>query len=194
MKSLDDSVEEIKETINRRGFVKVPVVEAPEGKESSFRRVAKFLLLIGVEQASKILPLLPQDQIEKLMIEIASIRYVDPEEATVILAEFKALSEKHDAIGGVEKAREILEATYGKEKASYMLEKAVFKAADRVGIRAVLGESVSSFFPSLDAKNIDEFLNDIWENLDEQNKISIYVRYIDLESGECENRLINKNK
>ena len=111
MKSLDDSVEEIKETINRRGFVKVPVSEAPEGKESSFRRVAKFLLLIGVEQASKILPLLPQDQIEKLMIEIASIRYVDPEEATVILAEFKALSEKHEAIGGVEKAREILGAT-----------------------------------------------------------------------------------
>ena len=130
MKSLDDSVEEIKETINRRGFVKVPVVEAPEGKESSFRRVAKFLLLIGVEQASKILPLLPQDQIEKLMIEIASIRYVDPEEATVILAEFKALSEKHDAIGGVEKAREILEATYGKEKASYMLEKAVPKQVE----------------------------------------------------------------
>lgn len=42
--------------------------------------------------------------------------------------------------------------------------------------------------------NIDEFLNDIWNNLDEQNKISIYVRYIDLETGECENRLINKNK
>ena len=42
--------------------------------------------------------------------------------------------------------------------------------------------------------DIDEFLNDIWTNLDEQNKISIYVRYIDLESGECENRLINKNK
>ncbi|MBQ6937345.1 MAG: IMP cyclohydrolase [Clostridia bacterium] len=42
--------------------------------------------------------------------------------------------------------------------------------------------------------DIDAFTNEIWENLDEQNKISIYVRYIDLESGECENRLINKNK
>jgi len=127
MKNLDDSVEEIKETINRRGFVKVPIIEGEEGKESSFRRVAKFLLLIGVDQASKILPLLPQEQIERLMIEIASIRYVDPEEATVILAEFQALSKKHDAIGGIEKAREILEATYGKEKAAYMLEKSVPK-------------------------------------------------------------------
>ena len=42
--------------------------------------------------------------------------------------------------------------------------------------------------------DIDEFLNDIWSNLDDNNKISIYVRYIDLETGECENRLINKNK
>ncbi len=42
--------------------------------------------------------------------------------------------------------------------------------------------------------DIDEFLNDIWSNLGDNNKISIYVRYIDLETGECENRLINKNK
>ncbi len=42
--------------------------------------------------------------------------------------------------------------------------------------------------------DIDEFLNDIWTNLDDNNKISIYVRYIDLVTGECENRLINKNK
>lgn len=41
--------------------------------------------------------------------------------------------------------------------------------------------------------NIDEFTKDIWENLNEQNKISLYVRYIDLETGEIENRMINKN-
>lgn len=41
--------------------------------------------------------------------------------------------------------------------------------------------------------DIDEFFNDIWENLDEENKISMYVRYIDLATGEVENRMINKN-
>ena len=41
--------------------------------------------------------------------------------------------------------------------------------------------------------DIDEFFNDIWTNLDENNKISLYVRYIDLATGEEENRLINKN-
>ncbi len=42
--------------------------------------------------------------------------------------------------------------------------------------------------------DIDEFFNDIWENLDENNKISLYVRYIDLATGEEENRLVNKNQ
>ena len=42
--------------------------------------------------------------------------------------------------------------------------------------------------------SIDEFTNDIWNNLDENNRVSLYVRYIDLETGEAENRMINKNK
>lgn len=41
--------------------------------------------------------------------------------------------------------------------------------------------------------DIDAFTKEIWENLDENNKISLYVRYIDLETGACENRMINKN-
>lgn len=41
--------------------------------------------------------------------------------------------------------------------------------------------------------DIDEFTNLIWNNLDENNKISLYVRYIDLENGNSENRMINKN-
>lgn len=42
--------------------------------------------------------------------------------------------------------------------------------------------------------DIDEFTNDLWNALDEDNKISLYVRYTDLESGKDTNRLINKNK
>ena len=42
--------------------------------------------------------------------------------------------------------------------------------------------------------DIDQFTNTIWQNLDQNNKISLYVRYIDLVSGKEENRLINKNQ
>lgn len=41
--------------------------------------------------------------------------------------------------------------------------------------------------------DIDQFTSDIWNNLDNDNKISLYVRYIDLAGGEAEERLINKN-
>jgi len=42
--------------------------------------------------------------------------------------------------------------------------------------------------------DIDDFCNIIWTNLNENNKISLYVRYIDLATGEISNRMINKNK
>ncbi len=42
--------------------------------------------------------------------------------------------------------------------------------------------------------DIDEFTDKIWSNLNELNKISIYVRYIDLATGAVENRMINKNQ
>ncbi len=42
--------------------------------------------------------------------------------------------------------------------------------------------------------DIDAFTNALWNALDEDNKISLYVRYTDLASGKEENRMINKNK
>ena len=41
--------------------------------------------------------------------------------------------------------------------------------------------------------DISKFTSALWEALNEENKISLYVRYIDLESGKVENRMINKN-
>ncbi len=41
--------------------------------------------------------------------------------------------------------------------------------------------------------DIDEFTDKIWNNLNEANKISLYVRYIDLKTGHETNRMINKN-
>ena len=42
--------------------------------------------------------------------------------------------------------------------------------------------------------DIDEFTNNIWDNLNADNKISIYVRYVNLKDGSVQNRMINKNK
>lgn len=40
---------------------------------------------------------------------------------------------------------------------------------------------------------IDEFTDKLWNALDKDNKISLFVRYTDLATGECEDRIINKN-
>ena len=40
---------------------------------------------------------------------------------------------------------------------------------------------------------IDEFSQMIWESLNEDNKVSLFVRYIDIKSGKTESRIINKN-
>ena len=44
------------------------------------------------------------------------------------------------------------------------------------------------------SQDIDEFASRLWDNLDENNRISLYVRYTDLSDGSMESRLINKNK
>lgn len=42
--------------------------------------------------------------------------------------------------------------------------------------------------------DIDVFTDMLWDNLNEDNKVSLFVRYIDLESGNTTDRIVNKNK
>ena len=42
--------------------------------------------------------------------------------------------------------------------------------------------------------DMEAFTEMLWENLNEENKVSLFVRYIDIESGEYETRIVNKNK
>lgn len=41
--------------------------------------------------------------------------------------------------------------------------------------------------------SIDEFSHAVWENLDSDNKISLFTRYISLKTGLTETRIFNKN-
>lgn len=42
--------------------------------------------------------------------------------------------------------------------------------------------------------SIDEFTSLLWNNLNENNKVSLFVRYIDLKTGKTETRVVNKNQ
>ena len=41
--------------------------------------------------------------------------------------------------------------------------------------------------------DIDAFTQLVWDNLNADNKVSLFTRYIDLETGETQSRIVNKN-
>ncbi|MCR5753811.1 MAG: IMP cyclohydrolase [Acetatifactor sp.] len=43
------------------------------------------------------------------------------------------------------------------------------------------------------AGDIDSFTNMVWNSLNEDNKVSLFVRYIDIATGKYETRIVNKN-
>ena len=52
------------------------------------------------------------------------------------------------------------------------------------------GEPKTLELPDVD---IDTMTDIIWKNLNEDNKVSLFVRYIDLATGEADTRIVNKN-
>lgn len=53
------------------------------------------------------------------------------------------------------------------------------------------GEPKDVVIPHL---TVDEFTYFVWSNLNSENKVSLFTRYIDLETGKFESRIVNKNK
>lgn len=46
---------------------------------------------------------------------------------------------------------------------------------------------------TIDADSIDEFADTVWNNLDADNKVSLFTRFIDLKNGKSKTKIINKN-
>lgn len=112
--------------VMRHGLIKVPAApREADGRENIYRRVAKFLLLIGTDEAAKVISHLSPEQTERIIPEIVSIRRIDPDEASVILEEFKTLLDNARQQGGVATARNILEKAFGSDRAEELISKAV---------------------------------------------------------------------
>ncbi|MDR0324149.1 MAG: flagellar motor switch protein FliG [Treponema sp.] len=105
--------------------------------ESKYRRVAKFLILIGSDQAAEILAELDPEQVNEISKEIALIKIIKPDERDEILAEFHSLFSKPYSVsgssrGGVEAARRILYAAKGPEKGEALLNKAIPESKESI--------------------------------------------------------------
>ena len=115
------------EALKSGGLLKVPredsAKKAASGGDNVYRRVAKFLLLVGNEQAAEILKYLPQEDVEKIIPQITTIRSVGQEEAAAIFEEFRSLVEIKKEGGGEATAFNILEKAFGAGKAGNLMKK-----------------------------------------------------------------------
>jgi flagellar motor switch protein FliG len=126
--------------LRTHGLLKLPAVlpRAPDeaaGEDSKLRRVAKFLILIGGDEAAGILSQLDLQQVEDLSREIATIRGISGEEAAEIFTEFRSLlssSYGYQGVssGGVETARRLLYTAFGPQKGEEFLERALPETKD----------------------------------------------------------------
>ena len=56
------------------------------------------------------------------------------------------------------------------------------------------GNPLPSFQGEPKIVKLDRFTQTVWDSLNPENKVSLFVRYIHLETGTCETRIVNKNQ
>ena len=131
-KKYSEDLDAATNAIKKGGLLKVPLAEkegvqgAQKGQkqgDSVYRRVAKFLLLIGSDQAAEVFKFLPQEDVEKIIPEITTIRSVEQDEAAAIFEEFRSLVEIKKENGGEATAFNILEKAFGAGKAGNLMKK-----------------------------------------------------------------------
>jgi flagellar motor switch protein FliG len=96
------------------------------GNRPSKEDIAKYLVLIGKEEAANILRHLSQEEVESIAKEIAHIQYISPEEARVVLERFHGLVKTGmRSAGGLDTARSLLVNAFGEEKGGQLLRQAL---------------------------------------------------------------------
>jgi flagellar motor switch protein FliG len=92
----------------------------------SYAKVARFLLLLGKDEAAKVLSCLSPSEIEGISAEIAKVSSVDSIEANQILSEFGWLlkTKAYSTEGGPDTAEKMLRAAFGEERAREFMRKA----------------------------------------------------------------------
>ncbi len=109
--------------------------EKPGIIPSKYTRAAQFMVLIGSDEASRILSKLDPEQVEAISKEIVTLKTITAKEAEDVLEEFRSLLSSSygysgTSSGGIEQARRLLYAAFGPEKGEAMLVKAVPDAAE----------------------------------------------------------------
>ncbi len=101
--------------------------------ESGYLKAAKFLLLVGPQQAAEVLKQFSAEDVERIVKEIAAVRKVGKEESAGIIREFGRFKPENKAAqlpapgetipGGPDKAKEMLLSAFGAERGQELFDK-----------------------------------------------------------------------
>ncbi|HLA63014.1 MAG TPA: flagellar motor switch protein FliG [Rhodothermales bacterium] len=125
---------------NRDGDGPPPALEAPAplaslrpprpsgevlASMSGAHRAAVLLLALGLDTAVKVIPLMKDEEVEAVSVEIARMKNVPGEEVEAVLAEYRdlALARAYVTQGGPTLARQMLSAALGDDRAEEVLMK-----------------------------------------------------------------------
>ncbi|GIU85807.1 MAG: flagellar motor switch protein FliG [Acidimicrobiia bacterium] len=88
------------------------------------QKAAILVMQIGRERAAPLLRALREQEVAEIMAEVARLQNLDAEEIATVLNEFKEtfVARAHVAQGGYDTARELLEASFGPQKADEILD------------------------------------------------------------------------
>ena len=117
--------------LHKPGLLKTGRVQSEElnGQNETdltgIKKAARFLLLLGKDEAGTVLRNMSEQEIEQITAEIARIESVSPDEARLILDDFGYSIQPHTVRGGVGMARDILSRAFGEEKSSQYINKVV---------------------------------------------------------------------
>jgi len=89
------------------------------------RKAALILTLLGPEIAAKVMHHFDEDSVELLSLEVARLDRISPEQREMVINEFHEMAVAQDFIaeGGVDHARKVLEAAFGPERATEMIQR-----------------------------------------------------------------------
>ena len=110
------------------------------------------LVQLGKEKSAAVLKSLRESEVEEVLGEIARLKGVPSETVDAVFAEFQTLASarRYYAQGGMDFAREVLEATLGADRAKELLDR----------MKASLVEMPFEFLRRADARQVLSFLQD----------------------------------
>ncbi|WP_157431233.1 flagellar motor switch protein FliG [Actinomadura hibisca] len=119
---------------------------------SGLRKAAVLLVQMGKEDSAKVLSQLREAEVEELSAEIVRLGAVQPETAGEVLTEFRDMATAHRYVGqgGMDFARELLEASLGRERAGEIVDR----------LSASLVDLPFSFLQRADPRQVLSFVQD----------------------------------